>query len=107
MPSGAESQNSRTSSVVGMDDRILVDCRELQLQEIRAYFEPILSRNPNKPVILYTESEAEYQRMVELSVSMDAELAPGSEVRRGERTSPVDSFAGAMVWLLSEAGISG
>lgn len=41
-----------------------MDCRPIQVGEIRAYLEPILSRNPYKPVILYTESDAEYQAMI-------------------------------------------
>ncbi len=46
---------------------------------------------------------AEYQRMVELSVGADGELAAGSEVRRGDRAAPAATLAGAMEWLLQEA----
>jgi biopolymer transport protein ExbD len=45
-------------------DRILVDCRLMEPDEILPYLEPKLLRDPNKPVILYTDSEAEYRRMV-------------------------------------------
>jgi biopolymer transport protein ExbD len=45
-------------------DRVLVDCRPMQPDEILPYLEPKLLRNPNKPVILYTDSDAEYRRMV-------------------------------------------
>ena len=48
------------------EDRVFMDCREMEVREIRAYLEPILNRNPNKPVILYTEWEAEYRKMVEV-----------------------------------------
>ena len=43
---------------------VQVDCQPMQLGEIRPYLEPILRRNPSKPVILYTDPEAEYRRMV-------------------------------------------
>jgi biopolymer transport protein ExbD len=45
-------------------DRILVDCRSMESDQILPYLEPKLLRDPNKPVILYTDSEAEYRRMV-------------------------------------------
>lgn len=45
-------------------DRVLVDCRPMEPDEILPYLEPKLLRDPNKPVILYTDSEAEYRRMV-------------------------------------------
>jgi len=45
----------------------------------------------------------EYRRIVQLSESTDGELAIGSEVRRGDRTSPVTTLAEAMGWLLQEA----
>jgi biopolymer transport protein ExbD len=45
-------------------DRVLVDCRSMELDEILPYLEPKLLRDPNKPVILYTDSEAEYRKMV-------------------------------------------
>jgi len=47
-------------------DRVLVDCREMGVEEILSYLEPKLLRNPDKPVILYTDSEAEYQRMIDV-----------------------------------------
>ena len=45
-------------------DRVLVDCREMGLDEILPYIEPKLMRNPDKPVILYTAGDATYQRMI-------------------------------------------
>jgi DNA gyrase subunit B len=45
----------------------------------------------------------EYRRIVQLSEGTDGELAAGSEVRRGDRTSPVPTLAEAMGWLLQEA----
>jgi biopolymer transport protein ExbD len=47
-------------------DRVLVDCQEMAIDEILPYLEPMLSRNPSKPVILYTDAEAEYQRMIDV-----------------------------------------
>jgi biopolymer transport protein ExbD len=57
-------------------DRVLVDCREMGVDEILPYLEPKLLRNPNKPVILYTDSEAEYQRMIDV---YDALAGSGAE----------------------------
>jgi len=45
-------------------DRVVVDCRPMEPDEILPYLEPKLLRNPNKPVILYTDSGAEYRNMV-------------------------------------------
>ncbi len=45
-------------------DRIVVDCRSMEPDEILPYLEPRLLRNPNKPVILHTDSDAEYRGMV-------------------------------------------
>jgi biopolymer transport protein ExbD len=45
-------------------DRVVVDCREMGVDEILPYLEPKLLRNPNKPVILYTDPEATYQSMI-------------------------------------------
>jgi len=45
-------------------DRVVVDCREMGVDEILPYLEPKLLRNPNKPVVLYTDPDAEYQSMI-------------------------------------------
>jgi biopolymer transport protein ExbD len=45
-------------------DAVLVDCRPMRESEIRAYLEPVLARNPDKPVILYAEPDARYGDMV-------------------------------------------
>jgi len=57
-------------------DRVLVDCREMAVEEILPYLEPKLLRNPNKQVILYTDSDAEYQRMISV---YDALAGSGDE----------------------------
>ena len=49
---------------VGADGSVLVDCRPMELDEILPYLEPKLLRNPEKPVILYTDGQAEYQSMI-------------------------------------------
>ena len=43
---------------------ITVDCRPMDLDEILPYLEPKLLRNPEKPVILYTNAAALYQAMI-------------------------------------------
>jgi biopolymer transport protein ExbD len=49
---------------VGADGSVLVDCRPMELDEILPYLEPKLLRNPEKPVILYTDASAPYQDMI-------------------------------------------
>jgi biopolymer transport protein ExbD len=46
------------------DEYITVDCKPMEPEEILPYLEPILTVNATKPVILYTDAEAEYQDMV-------------------------------------------
>lgn len=54
----------------------------------------------------FTQS-IDYQTLVECSRTLAGLVSPGSQIRRGEgerqRTQLVDSFGGAMRWLLSEA----
>ena len=51
---------------VGADSSVLVDCRPMELDEILPYLEPKLLRNPEKPVILYTDASAPYQSMIQV-----------------------------------------
>jgi len=66
-------------------DRLVVDCREMDLDGILAYLEPKLLRDPNKPVILFTDPDAEYQDMVRvydvLVGAGDADEGSGFRVR--------------------------
>ena len=45
-------------------DRVVVDCRQMEVDEIPGYLASKLERNPNKPVILYTDPDAAYRSMV-------------------------------------------
>ncbi|HXV76311.1 MAG TPA: biopolymer transporter ExbD [Candidatus Polarisedimenticolaceae bacterium] len=45
-------------------EHLYIDCQETTIDGILPYLEPILTRNPNKPVVLYTDPDAEYRRMV-------------------------------------------
>ena len=47
-----------------LPDQLLVDCKPMQPEDILPYLEPKLTRNPEKPVILYTDPQAEYKDMV-------------------------------------------
>ncbi len=49
---------------VNPDSSILVDCKPMAPREILGYLEPKLMRNPEKPVILYTDAYAPYQAMI-------------------------------------------
>jgi biopolymer transport protein ExbD/biopolymer transport protein TolR len=46
------------------DTTIAVDCKPMEPRQILDYLEPKLSRNPEKPVILYTDSDAPYSGMI-------------------------------------------
>jgi len=47
-------------------DHILVDCKPMAAEDILPYLEPKLTRDAQKHVILYTDSEAPYQAMVQV-----------------------------------------
>lgn len=49
---------------VNTDSSILVDCQPMEPEGILPYLEPKLLRNPEKPVILYTDAYAPYQAMI-------------------------------------------
>jgi biopolymer transport protein ExbD len=46
------------------DSSITVDCKPMGPEQILDYLEPKLTRNPEKPVILYTDADAPYSGMV-------------------------------------------
>jgi biopolymer transport protein ExbD len=45
-------------------DQLLVDCKPMEVADILPYLEPKLTRDAEKHVILYTDSDAPYSRMV-------------------------------------------
>ena len=49
---------------VEADGSIMVDCKPMSVAGILDYLEPRLTRNPEKPVILYTDAYAPYQAMI-------------------------------------------
>ncbi len=49
---------------VAPDSSITVDCKPMELDEILAYLEPKLTRDAEKPVILYPDAYAPYQAMI-------------------------------------------
>jgi biopolymer transport protein ExbD len=46
------------------DSSITVDCKPMRPEQILDYLEPKLTRNPEKPVILYTDADAPYSGMI-------------------------------------------
>ena len=46
------------------DGSITVDCKDITPDGIVGYLQPKLTRNPEKPVILYTDADATYQSMI-------------------------------------------
>ena len=64
------------------DGSIMVDCKPMQLDQILDYLEPRLTRNPEKPVILYTDAYAPYQAMISVyDVLGSAETTRGFKVK--------------------------
>jgi biopolymer transport protein ExbD len=49
---------------VAPDGSVTVDCKPMALDEIQGYLEPKLTRDAEKPVILYTDAYAPYQAMI-------------------------------------------
>jgi len=69
LPQDDRSRDHDTESAVFVhvrEDRVVVDCEEMRPSDLLAYLEPKLIRNPDKPVILYTDPGAKYQRMIEV-----------------------------------------
>ena len=68
LPKEDESQDTEVEEAVfikvNTDASVLVDCTPMGLDEILPYLEPKLLRNPEKPVILYTDPYAPYQAMI-------------------------------------------
>jgi len=56
------------------DSTIAVDCQPMEHRRILEYLYPKLIRNPEKPVIIYSDPDAEYQGMITVyDVLMSAE----------------------------------
>ena len=51
---------------VGVGGSISVDCQPMAAEDILGYLDPKLSRNPEKPVILYSEPAAPYKTMLKV-----------------------------------------
>jgi biopolymer transport protein ExbD len=64
------------------DSSVTVDCQPMEVDEILDYLEPRLTRNPEKPVILYTDAYAPYQAMISVyDVLGSAESTRGFKVK--------------------------
>ncbi|MCP3978178.1 MAG: biopolymer transporter ExbD [bacterium] len=49
---------------VNPDSSVLVDCKPMYPEDILGYLQPKLTRDAEKPVILYTDAYAPYQAMI-------------------------------------------
>jgi biopolymer transport protein ExbD len=49
---------------VAPDESVTVDCKPMEIGDILDYLEPKLTRDAQKPVILYTDAYAPYQAMI-------------------------------------------
>jgi biopolymer transport protein ExbD len=65
---------------------VQVDCKPMEIKDILDYLKPKLSRNPEKPVILYTDPYASYQSMVSVYDTLGAAGKKNDE-------GPVNQFA--------------
>ncbi len=86
-----------------LPDRVVVDCEEMAMERILPYLETRLLRNPGKPVILYTDSRAQYQEMIAVyDLLAEIEIENLSVPTRGEiddyvrlfGTNPLDAACG-------------
>jgi len=68
---------------VAADSSISVDCKPMEPSDVLDYLEPKLARNPEKPVILYTDPYAPYQAMVHVYEYLAA---------AGKRDGPYESY---------------
>jgi biopolymer transport protein ExbD len=67
---------------VAPDGSLTVDCKPMELNGILDYLEPKLTRDAEKPVILYTDAYAPYQAMISVyDVLGSAEDQRGFKVR--------------------------
>jgi len=67
---------------VESDGSVMVDCKPMELDSVLDYLEPRLTRNPEKPVILYTDAYAPYQAMIAVyDVLGSAEKSRGFKVK--------------------------
>jgi len=78
-----ESESEEATFIkVATDGSVTVDCRPMDPSEILDYLEPKLARNPEKPVILYTDPYAQYQAMISVyDVLGSAEQERGFKVK--------------------------
>lgn len=65
-----------------------VDCRKVGLDGLVPYLEPILTRNPSKPVVVVTDPEASYRDLVAVYDRLCGTRAPGSAFAVGELSIP-------------------
>jgi biopolymer transport protein ExbD len=69
------------------EDQLLVDCKPMEPSDILPYLEPKITRDAQKHVILYTDSEAPYKRMVEI-YDVLAEAKDEFDEETGENKNP-------------------
>jgi len=64
------------------DGSAIVDCRPMEPEAILDHLEPKLTRNPAKPIVLYTDPDAPYSAMIAIyDVLAQAEERRGFEVK--------------------------
>ena len=59
-------------------DHVTVDCVPMTVEEMMAYLEPRLTRDPAKPLILYADPDARYQDLVTVYDALSGAGTPGS-----------------------------
>ena len=70
---------------IAPDGSILVDCKSMEIDEILGYLEPKLTRDAEKPVILYTDAYAPYKAMIAV---YDVLIQPEVENREAATKDP-------------------
>ena len=66
------------------DSSILVDCEPMETDQILDYLEPRLTRNPDTPVVVYSDPYAPYQGLIAAY-----EVLTAAEAQRGFRVQNV------------------
>ena len=84
LPKNEEEQAAKEDEAVFIkiepDSSISVDCTPMDPSEILGYLDPKLSRNPEKPVVIYSDPYAPYSAMIsvyDVLVSAEAEENKG------------------------------
>ena len=73
---------------VEADGSISVDCKPMEAGDILGYLEPKLTRNAEKPVILYVDAFADYQHMISVYDQLVTPEFKDAQARDNDQPEP-------------------